>query len=55
MDTAGEFNSKTFIEYCTTFGIEVEHLVAHIYTKNGLAESMIEHVQIVSHTLLIEI
>ena len=41
MDNAGEFTSKSFDEYCASLGIEVEHLVPHVHTQNGLVESFI--------------
>ena len=53
MDNAGEFTSKSFDLYCASLGIEVEHLVPHVHTQNGLAESMIKRVQIITQTLLL--
>ena len=37
MDNAKEFTSKSFNEYCASLGIEVEPLVPHVHTQNGLA------------------
>ena len=53
MDNAGEFTSKSFDTYCASLGIEVEHPVAYVYTQNGLAESLIKHIQIIARTLLL--
>ena len=53
MDNAGEFTSKGFDTYCASLGIEVEHLVAYVHTQNGLAESLIKHIQIIARTLLL--
>ena len=53
MDNVGEFTSKSFDAYCASLGIEVEHPVPHVYTHNGLAESMIKCVQIIARTLLL--
>ena len=41
LDNAGEFISKAFDDYCMSVGIEVEHLIAHVHTQNGLAEAFI--------------
>ncbi|KAM0969644.1 hypothetical protein ACFX2A_018133 [Malus domestica] len=42
LDNAGEFTSQTFDDYCMTLGIDVEHLVPHVYTQNRLAEALIK-------------
>ena len=53
MDNAREFTSKSFDEYCTSLRIEVEHLVPHVHTQNGLAEFFIKRIQIIARTLLL--
>ena len=53
MDNAGEFTSKSFDTYCASLGIEVEHPVAYVHTQNGLAESLIKHIQIIARTILL--
>ena len=53
MDNAGEFTSKSFDTYCASLGIEVEHPVEYVHTQNGLAESLIKHIQIIARTLLL--
>ena len=55
MDNVGEFTSKSFDAYCAYLGIMVEHLIPHIHTLNGLAESLIKHIQIIAGTLLLRI
>ena len=37
LDNASEFTSQTFIDYCMSLGINIEHHVAHTHTQNGLA------------------
>jgi hypothetical protein len=41
-DNVGEFTSQSFNDYCILIEIKVEHLVAHVHTQNGLAESLIK-------------
>ena len=43
LDNAGEFSSLTFLDYCISIGIDVQHPVAHVHSQNGLAESFIKH------------
>ena len=33
LDNVGEFISQTFNDYCMSFGINVEHPIAHTHTK----------------------
>ena len=54
LDNAGEFTSQTFNDYCMSIGIDVEHLVAHTHTQNGLAESLIKRFQIIARHLLMK-
>ena len=37
LDNAGEFTFQTFIDYYMSIWINIEHLVAHTHTQNGLA------------------
>ena len=55
LDNAGEFTSHAFNEYCMSIGIEVEHLVAHVHTQNGLAESLIKHLKLITRPLLMKV
>ena len=52
LDNAGEFISKAFDDYCMSVGIEVEHLIAHVHTHNGLAEAFIKRLQPIAQPLL---
>ena len=54
LDNAGEFTSQTFIDYCMSVGINIEHPVAHTYTQNGLAESLIKRFQLIARPLLMK-
>ena len=38
LDNGGEFTYQAFNDYCTAIRIIVKHLVAHVYTQNGLVE-----------------
>ena len=42
LDNAGECSSQTFLNYCMSIGIDVQHPVAHVHSQNGLAESFIK-------------
>ena len=42
LDNADEFSSQTFLDYCMSIGIDVQHLVAHVHSQNGLVESFIK-------------
>ena len=52
LDNAGEFTSQAFNNYCISTGIIVEHLVAHVHTQNGLAESLIKRLQLIARPLI---
>lgn len=54
LDNAGEFTSQSFNDYCMSFGISVEHPVAHVHTQNGLAESLIKRLQLIARPLLMK-
>jgi transposase InsO family protein len=54
LDNASEFTSKAFDDYCMSIGIDVEHLVAHTHTQNGLAESFIKRLQMIARPLLMK-
>ena len=53
LDNVDEFTSQTFTD-CMSIGINVEHLVAHTYTQNGLAKSLIKHLQLIARPLLMK-
>ena len=52
LDNAGEFTSKTFDDYFMSIGIEVEHLVPHVHSQNGLAEATIKRIQLVARVMV---
>ena len=54
LDSGDEFTSQTFADYCMLDGINVEHLVAHTHTQNGLAKSLIKHLQLIARSLLMK-
>jgi hypothetical protein len=54
LDNASEFTSKAFDDYCMSIGINIEHLVAHTHTQNGLAESFIKRFQMIARPLLMK-
>ncbi|GJX64491.1 retrovirus-related pol polyprotein from transposon TNT 1-94 [Tanacetum coccineum] len=51
-DNAGEFTSQAFNDYCMSVGIVVEHPIAHVHTKNGLAESLFKRLQLIARPLI---
>ena len=53
LDNAGEFTSKYFDDYCMSIGIDVEHLVPHVHSQNGLAEATIKRLQLVTRAFVI--
>ena len=54
LDNAGEFTSQTLNDYCMSIGINIEHPIAHVHTQNGLAESLINHLQLIARPLLMK-
>jgi hypothetical protein len=54
MDNEGEFTSQAFYDYCMSIGINVEHLVAHTHTQNGLAVSFIKRLQLIARPLFMK-
>ena len=48
LENVGEFTSQTFINYCMSIGINIEHHVTHTYTQNGLAESFIKRLKLIA-------
>ena len=54
LDNAGEFSSQTFLDYCMSIGIDVQHPVAHVHSHNGLAESFIKRLQLIARPLLLK-
>ena len=54
LDNAGDFTSQTFTDYCMSVGINVEHLVTHTHTQNGLEKSLIKRPQLIAQPLLMK-
>ena len=54
LDNAVEFSSQTFLDYCMSIGIDVQHPVAHVHSHNGLAESFIKRLQLITRPLLLK-
>jgi hypothetical protein len=54
LDNTGEFTSQAFDTFCISIGIDVEHLVAHVHTQNGLVKSFIKCLQLIARPLLMK-
>jgi hypothetical protein len=54
IDNAGEFISQAFYDYCRSIGINVERLIAHTHTQNGLVDSFIKQIQLIARPLLMK-
>ena len=54
LDNAGEFSSQTFLDYCMSIGIDVQHPVTHVHSQNGLAKSFIKRLQLIVRPLLLK-
>ena len=54
LDNAGEFTSHAFNDYCVSIEINIEHLVAHVHTQNGFAESLIKRIQLIARPMLMK-
>ena len=54
LDNACEFSSQTFLDYCMSISIDIQHLVAHVHPQNGLAESFINRLQLIVRPLLLK-
>jgi hypothetical protein len=48
LDNATEFSSRVFNDYCMAQGIEVQHSVLYVHTRNGLVESLIERIKLIA-------
>ena len=54
LDNVGKFTSQTFIDYCMSIGMNIEHPVAHTHTQNGLAKPFIKCLQLIARLLLMK-
>jgi hypothetical protein len=52
MDSAAEFSSHAFNDYCMALGIHVQHSVPYVYTQNSLAKFLIKIIKLVARPLL---
>ena len=52
LDNAAQFSSKAFNDYFMALGIEIQHSVPYVHTKNGLAESLIKRIKLIARPLL---
>jgi hypothetical protein len=52
MDSAAEFSSRVFNNYCMAQGIEVQHSVPYVHTQNGLVESLIKRIKLIARPSL---
>ena len=53
-DNTDEFTSQTFIDYCMSVRINIEHLVAHTHTQNDLEKSFIKRLRLIAWSLLMK-
>jgi hypothetical protein len=52
LDNATKFSSRAFNDYCMAQEIEVQHSVMYVHTQNGLAESLIKRIKLITRPLL---
>lgn len=52
LDNVCEFTYESFNNYCISIGITIEHLIPHVHTQNGLAESLIKCLQYIARSLI---
>jgi transposase InsO family protein len=52
LDNAAKFPSRVFNDYCMAQGIEIQHSVPYVHTQNGLAESLIKRIKLITRPLL---
>jgi hypothetical protein len=52
MDNAAEFSSRAFNDYCMALWIQVQHSVLYVHSQNGLAESLIKIIKLITRPLL---
>ena len=53
LDNAGEFSSQAFLDYFMPIGIDVQYSIAYVHTHNGLVESFIKLLQLITRPLLL--
>ena len=55
LDNAGELTSRAFNNDCLTICINVEHIVPNICMHNGLVEYLIQHLKLLTRSLIINV
>ena len=55
LDNTSEFTSHAFNQYCMSIEFEVEYLVAHVHTQNGLATPLIKRIKLITRPLLMRV
>ena len=54
LDNTDEFTSQTFINYCMSIRINIEHSIVHTHTQNGLTKSFIKSFQLIARPILMK-
>jgi Reverse transcriptase (RNA-dependent DNA polymerase)/GAG-pre-integrase domain/Zinc knuckle len=54
LDNAAEFQSKSFLQYCSAHGICLEFSTAYEHQQNGLAENYIKRIQHIARSMLMQ-
>jgi hypothetical protein len=54
VDGAGEFTSQAFDDYCMAAGIDAQYPIPYVHFQNGIAESLIKRIQMISRPLLMQ-
>ena len=54
LDNTDEFTSQTFINYCMSIRINIEHIIVHTHTQNGLTKSFIKSFQLIARPILMK-
>jgi hypothetical protein len=52
LDNATKFSSRAFNDYCMAQEIQVQHSVPYVHTQNGLDESLIKRIKLITRPLL---
>jgi hypothetical protein len=52
LDNVAEFSSQAFNDYCMAQGTLVKYYVPYVHTQNGLAESLIKRIKLITRHLL---
>ena len=55
LDNAGKLISRAFSNDCLAICINVKHIVPNIYMHNGLVEYLIQHLKLLTRSLIINV